>query len=243
MLGQAANTFSDDEHWLAYDESLVEQMRKDYAEGAGEDAAGWRPAYLRRWLAIVQGVHPGRLDELVERMIPQREADADSSMKDVDLYEPDLPPDLLTAPPAAPVTPKEEPTAPSAALCRGECVPRFVWAACGGPAAQATRPADWSRGKKTSPSPATPFGQTAVALCRHGRPGQGHGYVASASQKGAPKTTGRFRLAVDCGLGDRHGLAPGVDLHRRYSPQRLSIHAVRAPGFGNRFSNRAATFG
>lgn len=114
LLGQAANTFSDDEHWLAYDESLVEQMRKDYAEGAGEDAAGWRPAYLRRWLEIVQGVHPARLEELVERFIPQAEADRESSMQDVALYEADLPADLLASPPAAPATPREEPAAPPA---------------------------------------------------------------------------------------------------------------------------------
>ena len=114
LLGQAADTFSDDEHWLAHDESLLEQMCKDYAEGAGEDAAGWRPAYLRRWLEIVQGVHPGRLEELVERLIPRPAAGTDSSMKEVALYEAELPEDLLAAPPPAPVTPTETPTAPPA---------------------------------------------------------------------------------------------------------------------------------
>jgi len=95
-LGRAQQTFSELGRWRQYDESLVTRFAAEYASGAGDDPSLWEPKHLRRWLDLVAEVHPDRLDEFVERIIPVSKPepptspDADQPVTDDLIEQPEL---------------------------------------------------------------------------------------------------------------------------------------------------------
>jgi hypothetical protein len=92
LLGEAEQALSEDDLWHPYEEGLLQQIRQQYGEGAGDDVSTWRPAYLRRWLEMVKNVHPNRLDELTAKLIPPSGSTAAApALREVEIVEVDEP--------------------------------------------------------------------------------------------------------------------------------------------------------
>ena len=110
LLGEAEQTLSEDGRWQPYEEGLLQQIRQQYAEGAG-DASTWRPVNVRRWLKVVKNVHPNRLDELTAKLVPASESTAAApTLKDVELVEVDEPATDQEYPVSSPTPLTQEPT-------------------------------------------------------------------------------------------------------------------------------------
>ena len=68
-VAQASGVFSDEAKWKAHDAALSAELRRLYAAEHGHDATHWRQPSLRRWLEVVHGVSPDRVEGLVHEFL------------------------------------------------------------------------------------------------------------------------------------------------------------------------------